>query len=383
MCPLPVSFRHLQRMTDDTGLLEHSLGIIPRRNEGYTTDDNARALWACAEWLRHRSEADGRGPEGGRGSADRYPPAGNHTPAGGTGVGPVREELLRLADCYLSFLLWAQREDGNFHNNFAYDRSPEPEQPSDDCLGRTLWACAVAWTRLDDPERRLVAERIFFRAIPRSESMAFPRGWAYALAACCILSEHFPELRRYVDLFEARLLKLYRKNADARWRWFEPVMTYGNGVLPWSLFHAYSVTGCRETLETAKASLGFLIGKMTAPQGWIRPIGNRGWCGRDWRSDWDQQPLEVMKLALAAAQAYTVLKDPVYRETAEKCRAWFHGDNDCRAPLANPEEGSCCDGLTPTGPNRNRGAESTLSYLLTEAVCLNLQMEADANVCCG
>src|SRR3977135_1395269 len=35
---------HLNRMTDDTGILQHSIFTIPNRREGYTTDDNARAL---------------------------------------------------------------------------------------------------------------------------------------------------------------------------------------------------------------------------------------------------------------------------------------------------------------------------------------------------
>src|SRR5271166_5749436 len=35
---------HLHRMTDDTGMLQHSIFTIPNRREGYTTDDNARAL---------------------------------------------------------------------------------------------------------------------------------------------------------------------------------------------------------------------------------------------------------------------------------------------------------------------------------------------------
>src|SRR5437660_6243897 len=35
---------HLNRMTDDTGILQHSIFTIPNRSEGYTTDDNARAL---------------------------------------------------------------------------------------------------------------------------------------------------------------------------------------------------------------------------------------------------------------------------------------------------------------------------------------------------
>src|SRR6266404_4780072 len=35
---------HLHRMTDDTGMLQHAIFTIPNRAEGYTTDDNARAL---------------------------------------------------------------------------------------------------------------------------------------------------------------------------------------------------------------------------------------------------------------------------------------------------------------------------------------------------
>src|SRR4029077_13949988 len=35
---------HFYRLTDDTGMLQHSIFTIPNRGEGYTTDDNARAL---------------------------------------------------------------------------------------------------------------------------------------------------------------------------------------------------------------------------------------------------------------------------------------------------------------------------------------------------
>src|ERR1700679_1577789 len=35
---------HLSQMTDDTGMLQHAIYSIPYCNEGYTTDDNARAL---------------------------------------------------------------------------------------------------------------------------------------------------------------------------------------------------------------------------------------------------------------------------------------------------------------------------------------------------
>src|SRR5712671_5480046 len=39
-----LKLNHMNRMTDDTGMLQHAIFTIPNRGEGYTTDDNARAL---------------------------------------------------------------------------------------------------------------------------------------------------------------------------------------------------------------------------------------------------------------------------------------------------------------------------------------------------
>src|SRR5450432_112614 len=39
-----LKLNHLQRLTDDTGMLQHAIFTVPNCREGYTTDDNARAL---------------------------------------------------------------------------------------------------------------------------------------------------------------------------------------------------------------------------------------------------------------------------------------------------------------------------------------------------
>jgi len=366
-----VSFRHLERMTDSTGLLEHSLGIVPRRLEGYTTDDNARALWLCVERLDRSSEWPMETSE--------------------------REVVCRLIDTYLSFLLWAQKEDGTFHNNFSYDRRPEPEVPSDDCQGRALWACAVAFTKLRQPERVIAAGNMLRSGMARYREMTFPRGWAYALAACglvlarceaadftdrlehlSVANGHPPdileEFRNAATWLEGKLIRSYKTHADENWRWFEPAMTYGNGLLPWALAVACRATGNREALKIAGDSLQFLIARMTSPEGHIRPVGNQGWCTRDHQSLWDQQPLEVMKLALSCREMYFLTGKAEYKRVVEKCRAWFYGENDLRQALADAEEGSCSDGLTPNGINLNRGAESTLAFLLTEMVYGSMQL---------
>jgi len=37
-------FRHLQRLTDNVGVLERADGIVPRYDHGYRVDDVARGL---------------------------------------------------------------------------------------------------------------------------------------------------------------------------------------------------------------------------------------------------------------------------------------------------------------------------------------------------
>ena len=39
-----LKLNHVNAMTDDTGMLQHAIFTVPNRAEGYTTDDNARAL---------------------------------------------------------------------------------------------------------------------------------------------------------------------------------------------------------------------------------------------------------------------------------------------------------------------------------------------------
>ncbi|MET0644066.1 MAG: glycosyltransferase family 4 protein, partial [Candidatus Binatia bacterium] len=44
----PLKLDHLRRMTDDTGMFQHAIFTVPNYREGYTIDDNARALTVSA-----------------------------------------------------------------------------------------------------------------------------------------------------------------------------------------------------------------------------------------------------------------------------------------------------------------------------------------------
>ncbi|MBN1894598.1 glycosyltransferase family 4 protein, partial [bacterium] len=102
----PIKLDHLHHMTDETGILQHAIFTIPNYREGYTIDDNARALIVSA-----LLEAMGY------------------------------EEALDMASRYLAFIWYAFNiETGRFRNFIDYQRHWLESVGSDDSHGRTLWA---------------------------------------------------------------------------------------------------------------------------------------------------------------------------------------------------------------------------------------------------
>ncbi len=62
----------------------------------------------------------------------------------------------------------------------------------------------------------------------------------------------------------------------------------------------------------------------------------------------------------------------------ERTFGWFLGDNDLGMSLADPDDGSCRDGLGPDCVNRNMGAESTLAWPVAVERMRVLKDEASA-----
>ena len=57
-----LNLNHVNVLTDDTGILQHAIFTIPNRAEGYTTDDNARAL-ICTVLLEQLGKAESANPD--------------------------------------------------------------------------------------------------------------------------------------------------------------------------------------------------------------------------------------------------------------------------------------------------------------------------------
>ncbi|HEU4366393.1 MAG TPA: glycosyltransferase family 4 protein, partial [Candidatus Krumholzibacteria bacterium] len=143
----PLKLDHLHHMTDETGMLQHAIFTVPNYREGYTTDDNARALMVSA-----LLEAVGH------------------------------DEALELASRYLAFILYAfNTKTGRFRNFMDYERHWLEEIGSDDSHGRTLWALGTVLGHSNTPALQSMAGRVFEKAMPAIIETSSPRAWAFAL----------------------------------------------------------------------------------------------------------------------------------------------------------------------------------------------------------
>ncbi len=367
-----IALNHLDRLTDSTGLVQHAVYNIPRRESGYTTDDNARALRLCTRlWCQQ----------------------------------PDQRMLSRVI-AYLSFLEHARCPGRGFHNFMGYNRQWLDAEGCGDCQGQAVRALAeVLGSNLPDDYRSLSRELID-GVLPTLADLRSLRAQAYVILAWGHL---WTAGAKHIDLIEnvawsaaKRLAECYQRALRPDWQWFESRMTYANAVLPHALFVAAQRWPNEAFLEVAEASFAFLDRTTTAeissqesgvrsqenlsplafsptpdscpltPVFW--PVGNSGWYphGED-KALYDQQPVEAVTMADAALAAFGMLGDEKYLATFRRARDWFHGQNSLGQSLVDVASGACCDGLHASGVNRNQGAESTLAWLWTEVDNLEFQ----------
>ena len=83
----------------------------------------------------------------------------------------------------------------------------------------------------------------------------------------------------------------------------------------------------------------------------------------------------MVAACLEAAQATGSQR---WQQAAQRCYAWFLGENDLGIPLVDLHSGACHDALTPEGPHPNQGTETTLAYLQASAELHLAALEPEA-----
>ena len=343
------SLTHVLRLTDDTGIVQHAKYGIPNLKEGYCLDDNARAL-IMALMAHQRSKS---------------------------------KEAFELLPVYLSYIHYMQTEDGNFRNFLSFNRQYLDKVGSEDSFGRTIWALGHLIGCAASNSYREFAMEIFQKSFPHFKKLKHLRGMANTIIGISLYLQVVPGddgmVNQLVELTQPLIDAFELTQAD-EWQWFEEKMTYDNAILPLALLHSSEITGDEKAKQVALKAMAFLDG-LTLSNGYLSPVGNDGWYYKGGSFPaFDQQAIETMAMVLLHFQAYQIFRKPKYIEKMFLCYKWFLGENTLRAPLYDHETKGCCDGLLPTGINRNQGAESTLAYLISHLTVLKaFELEYEYN----
>jgi len=341
-----VNLKHLYRMTDGFGILEHCLFSIPDVKEGYCVDDNARALMVA---LRYKES--------------------------------------ELVDIYLKFLVLASSEDG-FRNDVTKDIVWDKVLNGEN-FGRAMAALAETGIMAKLENQRLAGIFLFDKLsflINKIESNRAKAWLIYGLYLRTKINKKLDQkIENYAKVkiaqnkikkFEKQNLKLliklisdelvveYNKNKDKNWNWFEDKITYDNGRIPWGLFYAFKILGDKQILKIAEESLDFLTEKIfDSRNDYFSFPGCNGWLTKTNKAKFGQQPIEVGSMVEVYVLAYEITENKRYKELAKKVYDWFEGKNVLGAKMTDVKTGGIYDGLEKEGVNLNQGAESLLAYL--------------------
>ncbi len=328
---------HLIRLTDLTGILQHARTSIPYFNAGYCLDDNARALILCLlAW-----------------------PKTNDT------------RLIDLMTVYMSYIVFMQREDGSFNNYMTYERTAMLDDLSDDAFGRAFWAlgCLVRFA----PNESLfqLGHEMFNQSVTQLDNIRYARGLANGIFGLYHYVKRFPDQERYQMLLENladRLCDQYDRNSHYNWNWYEESITYDNGLLPASLYQAFEILRKGKYLEIAEESRLFLESKCFRDE-WLSLIGNRKWLRMNDNFDlFAQQPVDALAMVILYESAYKATSNELFIDKLIQSFQWFFGVNDLDISMLDKESKGCNDGMEEFNINRNQGAESTISYLISHII---------------
>jgi glycosyltransferase involved in cell wall biosynthesis len=342
LAPLRPDIAAVERMSDATGMLQHSVYSVPDRRHGYCIDDNARALILMCRIDDIDAE--------------------------------VRD---RWTSIYAAFVHHAWNAQARRFRNFMnFDRSWCEEAGSEDSNGRALWALGVTARDAKAQKHRDWASSMFDATASMALELGSPRARAFAmLGAAAMVEAHpgHPLSRTILTHFGNDLVSLLEASRRPEWSWFEIVLAYDNARLPEALLRAGMALGRSELVSVGLETLEWIAARQTSPEGRFRAVGTESF-GRPYADPlpFDQQPLEAQATIDACTAAFEATGEQRWIDEAMRAYRWYLGANDLDLPLATAQDGGCFDGLMPTGLNRNQGAESILALQLANCAISGL-----------
>jgi len=368
--PIELFINQLVSMTDQHGILEHCIFSTPDLKEGYSLDDNARALQVILRLPKNEVKAK------------------------------------ELSSTYLKFILSARTANG-FHNDLEQNFIWKNDDGIHESFGRAMAALGETASTSGNPQQQLTAAYVFDEMssliTPSVIKSLSPRTIAQLIIAFShriSFDNKFPSLINLLSLrkkldnkiffnnqkyclqtlkeLAENLISIYKKNSDKNWRWFEPIISYDNGRMPLSLFYAFQSTNQENYKKAGLESLDFLLFQtFNKKNDCFSFPGNKGWIVKgNKKTVFAQQPIEAGSTIEACIKAYQLSKKKEYFDFAKKAFSWYSGQNLLQLPLINKDQGGIYDGLEKWGINQNQGAESIITFLIGYLDILNADRTA-------
>ncbi len=319
-------FGHVVSLSDEIGIFEHADHAEPRREHGYCTDDVARLLIVAVRE-------------------------------------PARSQVVReLSRTAFRFLAESQSTTGRTRNRRAANGRWRGRHGVEDCWGRSMWAFGTAARRA--PEDWMLASAMSHFNHGAKQRSPHRRAMAFAALGAAEVVEYDDRHQRARDLLADAIRSIGPVSTESNWPWPEPRLSYANAALPEALIAAGQALDRADVIDDGLTLLRWLLDRETVGDHLSpTPVGGAGRV--DGPNRFDQQPIEVAAMADACARAHAVTGDDDWRRGVDLAIDWFAGNNDVGAVMWDTETNGGYDGLTPTGPNLNQGAESTLALIST------------------
>jgi len=335
----PINLKHLYKMTDDFGLIQFSVFTNPDNDSGYTLDDNVRALIACSWFLKNK----------------------------------YNKKIQAMINIYFAFMKKCQQKDGSFINYIGFNDKLPTDQNSkedlEDSQARAMWALGeIIDNKVLSLKLRNQAKNMFLLSFEKQSKFTHLRSKAFAIKSLVLVIDSMPEYRKEIleniKDYADSLIEMLKENSHKSWVWFEKDLNYNNALLSESLFLAGAVLKNPIYKNKGINTLNFLISK-TFSSDMYMPIGSGWYMNTKKRNQYDQQPEDPSAMILALSRAYKNTHNEEYKNLAKMCFSWFLGNNSLNKSLYDEKSGGCYDGLHPDRVNLNQGAESLVSYLMS------------------
>jgi glycosyltransferase involved in cell wall biosynthesis len=328
-----VSFRHLQKLTDDTGVISDAGYGFPDLKSGYHTRYNAMALLAAAMSYRKTKDTSVKG----------------------------------LISRYLSFLDYMQKEDGSFKLKMGFDKGIVIKDATEADIGQIIWTLGYLIHYPPENAFRELASEMFLKTVFCRELKDVE-----ALAPAIIGLNHFMEkyrdnqliterLRFYIDAF----VNYFDKHSNEKWKWFSDSISTGAAILPLAMFCASEFMQDKGILGKAVDATEFLS-NIVLPGDRLSLIGNsKKFSNKAQKALFDQRPADAMSMVMLFNKAFERTRKIEYYQKVFSCYKWFLGINDLFIDLYDPVTKGCYDGLKADGYSNNQGAESTIALIIS------------------